>query len=79
MSIERRLGDLAARQLVKADEAGRWRYHPDARHDARVEELRREYAVRPARVIYAIFSAPDSALESFADAFRLRAEDSDDR
>lgn len=74
-SVKKRLERLARKQLVAAD-GGRWRYRPGDERDARVAELESEYHIRQARVIDFLFSEPTDALRSFADAFRLKDDDS---
>lgn len=76
-SIARRLAILCGRRLAERDDDGRFRYRSDAATDPLVNELRREYALRPTRVIELIYSRRTSALESFSDAFLLGGDDDD--
>lgn len=70
---ESQLAHLARRGLAAAKDSAH-RYAPaDAALAAAVGDLRRAYAERPATVITLIFSKPQEALRTFADAFRLRA------
>lgn len=76
-SISRRLAILCGRGLVRRDDGGRFSYASDVAHDSLVNELRREYALRPTSVIGLIYSRRTSALESFSDAFFLGGDDRD--
>ena len=78
-SINTHLANLLRRGILQRDENDRYSYRQDARHDVWVQELSDEYAVRPIRIIDAIYSAPDAALSSFADAFRILPEEPNDR
>lgn len=40
------------------------------------DDLRRMYTTRPVSLVRAIYERPPSAIRSFADAFRIRGEDS---
>jgi hypothetical protein len=52
---------------------GRFRYGPaDPELRAAVDELNQAFAERPATLIAMIFSKPQRALQTFADAFRLK-------
>lgn len=77
-SIGARLSHLAALGLAAGDPGEGYRYAASGTDDAAVEELEREYGERRFSVIEMIFTKPDAA-RSFADAFRLRNEDDDDR
>lgn len=76
-SISRRLGILCGRGLVRRGDDGRFQYASDVAHDSLVNELRREYTLRPTSVIGLIYSKRTSALESFSDAFLLGGDDRD--
>jgi len=76
-SIARRLGILCGRGLVRRDDGARFQYVSDVAHDSLVNELRREYTLRPTSVIGLIYSKRTSALESFSDAFLLGGDDRD--
>ena len=78
-SVTKRLGDLERRQLVERTSGETYRYRPSTRAEGVLKLMRDEYHIRPTRVIDAIFSVPGEAISSFADAFRLRPEDTDDR
>lgn len=70
---EGQLGDLVRYGLASRDD-GAYRFAPaDAAMASAVDEVRRAYAERPATVITLIFSKPQKALRTFADAFRFRA------
>jgi hypothetical protein len=76
-SIARRLAILCERGLAERTDEGRFRYLSGEIHDALVNELRREYGLRPTSVIELIYSKRTSALESFSDAFLLGGDDRD--
>jgi len=70
------LGTLGQAGLLVEEEAGRYRYRPAAPVlDAWVAEIQAAYSQRPSAVIREIFSAPDTKIQSFADAFRIRGKD----
>jgi predicted transcriptional regulator len=78
-SASKRLAALRARGLVAMDDGeGVFRYRPaNERLGRSVDSLADAYAERPYRVIELIFSKPIDDLRVYADAFRLRKEDSD--
>lgn len=65
------LAQLEAGGLLD-ESAGRYRYAPRAARRATVDELRRCYEVYRVRLIGLIFERQDDAIQSFADAFRIR-------
>ena len=74
-TAEVRLADLAERELLSAEpgEAETYRYAPsDHRVDAAIDLLAEAYATRRVAVVGLIFSKPDYAATTFADAFRVR-------
>lgn len=78
-SIGARLSGLTALGLAGGNPNEGYRYAATGANDAAIEELEREYGERRFSVIEMIFTKPDPA-RSFADAFRIRAEDdADDR
>ena len=72
-AIESRMPGLIAARLAAQTEGG-YRYAATGRSHAFVEELQDEYSARRFSVIELVFSKP-GALQSFADAFRIRDED----
>lgn len=75
-----RLQELTRAGLLVCDdgpEGDRYRFAP-ARPLLRrgTEELRRMYTTRPVSLVRAIYERPPSAIRSFADAFRIRGEES---
>lgn len=76
-SVEKRLRDLSDRRVIQPITGTSFRYAPfseEARHV--VTELMGIYRLRPYRVMELIFSKPVNAMQSFADAFRFKKEDS---
>jgi hypothetical protein len=76
-SAAARLADLAARGFCapSAESEARYRYAPATAALARaVDELADCYARRRHTVITLIFESPSDAIQSFADAFRLRKD-----
>ena len=68
------LADLAAAHLVQRDGTG-FRFAPDARDRAAVEQLAELYNSRPVSLMRAIYDRPASSAQSFADAFRIRKQE----
>jgi hypothetical protein len=61
--------------LVAADAGGAFRYMPASTDlDRLVQELERIYRERPSAVTKALFAPQDDAIQSFADAFRLKKD-----
>jgi hypothetical protein len=76
-SAEERLVDLCGRGLLVAGEGDHYRYEPaTAELDATINTLDESYRQAPFAVINIIFSKPVDKIRTFADAFRLRKEDS---
>jgi hypothetical protein len=73
-SIASRLDALIAARLAAGNPEQGYRYAASGRTHALVEQLQDEYAARRFSVIELIFAPPD-AMQSFADAFRLREGD----
>jgi len=69
-SVLQRVAVLALRKLVTGNERHGFQYRADPKRDALVEELRREFMLRPVSVIALIFSG-STTLESFSNAFRI--------
>ena len=70
------LGTLTQAGLLVEEAGGLFRYQPAAPVlDAWVAEIQAAYETSPSVVIREIFSAPDTKVQSFADAFRLRGKD----
>lgn len=76
-SVEKRLRDLADRRVIQPIASATFRYEPRS-DDVKqiVTELVGIYRLRPYRVMELIFSKPVNAMQSFADAFRFKKEDS---
>ena len=69
--VERALRDLVSSQLVQR--AGdRCRYAPASEMAPTVDELAEMYRTRPVTLVRALYDRPARAVQSFADAFRLR-------
>lgn len=76
-SVEKRLRDLADRRVVQPITTPTFRYEPRSDEIRQVvNELVGIYRLRPYRVMDLIFSKPVNAMQSFADAFRFKKEDS---
>jgi hypothetical protein len=63
--------ELALSRLLSAQH-GRYLYAPDAELASAVDELALMYNTRPVTLVRAIYDRPASAVQDFADAFRLR-------
>lgn len=78
---ERELQDLARRGMVTVSSTTppRFQYAPPQRAELEqtIAKLAAIYSVRRFSIIQLIFSAPSGAVQSFADAFRLRKDRSD--
>lgn len=69
------LADFDRAGLVREEGAGAYRYAPATPELANlVQDLERVYAERPIALVKEIVSAPNSKIQSFADAFRLKKE-----
>jgi hypothetical protein len=80
MSIRDRLASLAARGFLIAREDGEellYRYGPE--EDARpiIDDLAAAYRERRLTIINLIYARPQSDIETFSDAFRLRKKESE--
>jgi hypothetical protein len=64
-----------ARGLLSERE-GRYRYGPSPELERNINELARAYNEKPVTLIRAIYRIADSKIQSFADAFRLRKDES---
>jgi hypothetical protein len=73
-SIAKRLEGLYARKVIlRMPESGHHQFNPTSPHLKEViGELAEQNQLRPYRVIEAIYSRPNKALQDFADAFKLR-------
>lgn len=65
------LHTLAQRGLTARTDAG-YRYHAEGDLHQAVAELARAYAAYPVAVVTLIYTKPNRAVKSFAEAFRLR-------
>lgn len=76
--LERALQDLARGNIIRLNETNsRYLYQPRSDNDrAAVESLVQLYHQRPVTLVKLIYSMPSLAIESFADAFRLREDKS---
>lgn len=76
-SVEKRLRDLSDRRVIQPISNATFRYEPRSEEIRQVvTELMGIYRLRPYRVMELIFSKPVNAMQSFADAFRFKKEDS---
>jgi hypothetical protein len=73
-SAARRLGELAAHQLVTVHDKS-YSYTLAGELDRDVDALARCYAERRVSVITFVFSQPTDRLKSFANAFRIKGGD----
>ena len=77
-SVAQRLGRLEAGGLAAREPGGGYRYAPrTAALGSAVDELAAAYNERPVTLVRLIYSRPQapSAIQSFADAFRIRKPD----
>jgi predicted ArsR family transcriptional regulator len=78
---EQHLVALAARRLLalrQGEGVDRYRYAPGTEElDRAVDTLSSTYEKRRVSVIHVLYSKPPGSIRVFADAFRLRKEDSD--
>lgn len=76
-SVEKRLRDLVDRRVINPITENSFRYDPRSDEVRQtVSDLVAVYRLRPYRVMDLIFSRPVNAMQSFADAFRFKKEDS---
>ena len=66
---------FAAKGLLSERE-GRYRYGPSPELERSINELVSAYSQRPVTLIRAIYQIADTRIQSFADAFRLRDDES---
>ena len=66
---------FAAKGLLSERE-GRYRYGPSPELEPSINELVSAYRQRPVTLIRAIYQIADTRIQSFADAFRLRDDES---
>ena len=72
------LETMAADGLLAAEPAGKYRFAPrQAEWSRLVEALAETYRERRPTVIEVIYTGPADALQSFADAFRIRKDSQD--
>jgi len=71
--VEQVLVELARSGLLDRD-GDRFRYAPTPAMAGAVDELADMYHTRPVTLVRAIYDRPTRAVQSFADAFRLRKE-----
>jgi hypothetical protein len=62
--------------LVREPTPGGYRYDPAPGLEGICQELEAEYQLRPARVINAVASGKRSGIQTLADAFRIRDQES---
>jgi predicted transcriptional regulator len=77
-SVEKRLDDLARKDLVsKRDANGQivYFYNPPERYKAIIDQLVVLYTTHRVAIINLIFSKPQDILKDFSEAFRLREKD----
>jgi hypothetical protein len=72
MDVERYLDVLQNCSLVVRDPERRVQYQSAPSHDAHVARLARLYLERPVTLFRVIYALRDSAIHTFADAFKLR-------
>ncbi len=69
--VERVLRDLTSSHLVRR-EGDAYRYAPTAAARGAVDEMALMYRTKPVTLVRAVYDRPARAVQSFADAFRLR-------
>ena len=75
-SVEKRLRDLVSRRVLEAPSTETFRYQPVSPEVRQVvADLVAYYRLRPFRVMDLLFTKPVDAMQSFADAFRFKKED----
>jgi hypothetical protein len=76
-SVEKRVRDLVDRRVIHPIASGSFRFNPRSEEVRQVvHDLVGVYRLRPYRVMELIFSKPVNAMQSFADAFKFKKEDS---
>ena len=70
--VQRYLDVFQGCSLVVRDTEQRAQYRPAASHDAHLAMLARLYLERPVTLFRVIYALRDSAIHTFADAFKLR-------
>jgi hypothetical protein len=76
-SVEKRLLGLSERRVILPISTPTFHYEPQSEEIRQtVTELMGIYRLRPYRVMELIFTKPVNAMQSFADAFRFKKEDS---
>jgi len=76
-SVEKRVRDLVDRRVIHPISTDSFRFNPRSEEVRQVvHDLVGVYRLRPYRVMELIFSKPVNAMQSFADAFRFKKEDS---
>lgn len=77
-TVERCAADLVSARLVSHDPAARsYRYAPPNVDRATVDELSSLYHQRPVTLVKLVYAQPPNPVKSFADAFRLRDDESE--
>jgi hypothetical protein len=71
--VDRTLRELAASHLIRRD-GDQFQYAPPSALRGAVDELAEMYRTRPVTLVRAVYERPARAIQSFADAFRLRQE-----
>ncbi len=69
------LSDLANAELLQ-EHGGLFRFVPDVELRAAVDQLAEMYNTRPVTLVRAIYDRPPASIRRFADAFRVRREES---
>ena len=71
--VQRVLDELASAHLI-AREGGGFRYDPAREVAPAIDELAELYRTKPVSLVRAVYERPPRAVQSFADAFRIRKE-----
>lgn len=75
-SVNKRLHALGACRVITVPHAGTFRYQPASPEMARLSpEVIAFYRLRPHRVMEILYNKPESAMQSFADAFRFNKKE----
>ena len=76
-SVEKRLRDLSQRKVLEPIDSPTFKYSPVSEEvKTAVSELVAIYRLRPFRIMDLLFTKPLNTMQSFADAFRFKKEDS---